>query len=224
MFGSRFFEGDALVDLAEEHGVVVVAVEYRLAPENPYPAALDDCMASLDWVVQNAALLGVDPKRILVGGRSAGGHLAAAMALRARDEARHRLAGQLLIYPMLDNRTVAEPGSVVPNVPVWNHVSNNTAWQAYLGGAEGTSYGVPARAQDVADLAPAYIEIGSADLFRDECAAYAARIWAAGGSAELHVWEGAYHGFDHLAAGTVVSSAALAARASWFQRILRAKN
>src|SRR5665647_494403 len=111
MFGSRFFEGDALVDLAEEHGVVVVAVEYRLAPENPYPAALDDCMASLDWVVQNAALLGVDPKRILVGGRSAGGHLAAAMALRARDEARHRLAGQLLIYPMLDNLTVAEPGS-----------------------------------------------------------------------------------------------------------------
>ncbi|MHB8187985.1 MAG: alpha/beta hydrolase [Dermatophilaceae bacterium] len=122
---------------------------------------------------------------------------------------------------MLDNRTVAEPGSAVPEVPIWNHVSNNTAWQAYLGGAEVTAYGVPARAQNVADLAPAYIEIGSADLFRDECAAYAARIWAAGGSAELHVWDGAYHGFDHLAAGTVVASAALTARASWFQRVLR---
>lgn len=217
MFGSRFFEGDALVDLAEEHVVVVVAVEYRLAPENPYPAGLDDCLASLDWLVQNASLLGVGPKRILVGGRSAGGHLAAAMALRTRDEARRCLAGQLLVYPMLDNRTSAEPGSVIPNVSIWNHVSNNTAWQAYLGGAEGIPYDVPARAQIVADLAPAYIDIGSADLFRDECAVYAARIWAAGGSAELHIWEGANHGFD-LAAGTVISSAAFAARASWFQR------
>lgn len=219
MFGTRFFEGDALIDMVERHGVVVVAPEYRLAPENRYPAALDDCMACLDWVFAQANQLDVDQGRVIVAGRSAGGHLAAAVALRARDEHRPPLAGQLLIYPMLDDRSVGDAAEDC-GIPVWNRQSNRTSWVAYLGQTAEHPYGVPARARSFSRLPPAYIEVGSADLFRDECAAYAASIWSAGGRAELHVWAGAYHGFDHLALESNVATAALEARASWIDRIL----
>jgi len=221
MFGNRFLEGEALVDLVESHGIAVAAVEYRLAPEHPYPAALDDVMAVIAWI-SSGGRGGLDPAAVIVGGRSAGGHLAAAAALRARDEG-IPLLGQLLIYPMLDDRTVLPAGAEPPSVPVWNHTSNRTSWDAYLGGVDDAPYGVPARAAALGGMTPAYLEVGTADLFRDECTRYALGIWAAGGEAELHVWDGAFHGSDHVAPTSRVSAATLEARSSWIARRLASR-
>ncbi|MFI9251011.1 alpha/beta hydrolase [Streptomyces sp. NPDC053069] len=204
--------------------LAVVSVKYRLAPGAQYPAALDDCRAGLAWVAAHAAGLGIDAERVVVGGKSAGGGLAAALALLARDRGGPPLIGQLLLYPMLDDRNDTFSSHQMAGIDLWDRTSNATAWQAALGGRYGAAdlppYAAPARATDLSGLPPAYIEVGSAETLRDEDVGYAQAIWRAGGQAELHVWPGAFHGFDTFAPGAALSQDARDARTRWLRRIL----
>jgi acetyl esterase/lipase len=189
--------------LADELGILVVSVDYRLAPEHPYPAGLDDCMDALRWLHDAADELGVDPDRIAVGGASAGGGLAAAVALRARDEGGPPLRLQLLNYPMLDDRTVLRDDHGGTGAFVWTPASNRFAWTAYLGGLprhdDDRTHAAPARATDLSDLPPAWIGVGDLDLFHAEDLDYARRLDEHGTSCELVVESGMYHGADALA-------------------------
>lgn len=224
VLGTRFFGTGELIDLAERYGTVGVAVEYRLAPEHPAPAAAEDCYAALRWLAEHATALGVDPARIVVSGASAGGGLAAAVALLARDRGGPALAGQLLNTPMLDDRNDSVSARQFDGFGAWDRNNNRTGWTAALGADRGTARvggeRAPARSAQLGGLPPAFIEVGSAEVFRDEAVAYAGRIWAAGGDAELHVWAGAYHGFTGFSPEAEVSRAANAARESWWRRIL----
>jgi acetyl esterase/lipase len=185
-------------------GCAGVSVEYRLAPETPYPGPLDDCYAGLAWVHEHAEDLGIDPARIGVGGNSAGGGLAAGLALLARDRGDVPLAFQALIYPMIDDRQ-GTPSSAWPD-PVWPPNANRYGWSAYLGEARGGPgvpvYAAAARATELAGLPPTFISVGALDGFSDEDIDYAVRLRHAGVPVELHVYPGAPHGFDSLAPGT----------------------
>lgn len=224
VLGTRFFGTGELIALAETHGTVGVAVEYRLAPEHRAPAAAEDCYAALVWLAEHAAELGVDPARIVVSGASAGGGLAAAVAILARDRGGPALAGQLLNTPMIDDRNASVSSWQYVDVGAWDRSNNDVGWDAALGADRGTdrvdAVRAPARATDFTGLAPAFIEVGSAEVFRDETIAYASRIWEAGGQAELHVWSGAYHGFSGFSPESIAAQAANAARDSWWRRIL----
>lgn len=224
--GHRHQDTPRLADLVEELGVVAVNVEYRLAPEHPDPAPVEDCYAGLAWMAEHAAELGVDPGRIVVMGGSAGGGLAAGVALLARDRGGPRLAGQLLLCPMLDDTNTTVSSHQYDSLGTWPRALNLLGWRALLGEAAGdpdadvSIYAAPARAADLSGLPPAFVEAGSAELFRDENVAYASRIWAAGGQAELHIWSGAFHGFDIFAHDHEITAAALATRLSWLHRVL----
>jgi acetyl esterase/lipase len=182
-------------------GVRMLAVDYRVAPEYPHPAPVEDCFAALGWLHEHAAELGIDPGRIAVMGDSGGGGLAAGVALLARDRGTP-LAHQILVYPMLDDRNTTPDPELVP-FAAWTYDSNRIGWTALLGAATGgddvPSYAAPAREQDLARVAPAYVEVGELDIFRDEDIDYARRLGAAGVSVELHVHPGAPHGFDRIA-------------------------
>ncbi|KHK95519.1 alpha/beta hydrolase [Microbacterium mangrovi] len=223
VLGTRFFGTPELIDLAERFGAVGVAVEYRLAPEAPGPAQAEDCYAALVWFAEHAAALGVDPARIIVSGASAGGGLSAAVSLIARDRQGPAIAGQLLGCPMLDDRNETVSSFQYDGFGAWDRTNNDTAWTAIAGAARFTDrvspYTAPARASDLSSLPPAFVEVGAAETFRDEAVAYATRLWAAGGQAELHVWAGGYHGFASVSPDAEVSRAANAARDSWLRRI-----
>ncbi len=233
VLGTRFFGTPELIDLAVRYGMVGVAVEYRLHPEAQEAhgpsargtAGAEDCYAALLWLAGHAAELGVDAERILVSGASAGGGLSASVALMARDRSGPRLAGQLLNCPMLDDRNETPSAQQYDGIGAWDRNNNDTAWDAILGpdrfSDRVSPYAAPARARDLSGLPPAYIEVGGAEVFRDEAVAYASRIWATGGEAELHVWSGAYHGFSGFSPDAVVSRAAVEARDSWLRRTLR---
>lgn len=188
-------QGNALCSrFAAELGIVVVSVDYRLAPEHPFPAGLDDCVTALAWTHEKAERLGIDPARVAVGGDSAGGGLAAALAQRAHDEGGPSICFQLLQYPMLDDRTALRDGA---DTFVWTRASNRYAWQAYLGHPVGQDetrpYSVPARRDDLTGLPPAWIGVGSIDLFQVECAAYALRLEASGVRVDHLEVPGMYH-------------------------------
>ncbi|MFD9336838.1 alpha/beta hydrolase [Streptomyces sp. NPDC060028] len=204
--------------------LAVISVEYRLAPHAPYPGPLEDCYAGLVWAAGHAAELGIDADRIVIGGKSAGAGLAAALALLARDRGGPGALGQLLLSPMLDDRGSTFSGHQMTGLDAWDLTSNATAWKALLGDRHGAAdlspYAAPSRATDLTGLPPAYIDVGSAEMFRDEDVAYANAIWQAGGQAELHVWPGAYHGFDGLAPRAALSRDAHHARTRWLQRLL----
>lgn len=196
-------------------GVPFLAVDYRLAPENPHPTPVEDAFSGLEWLKAHASELGVDPARIAVMGDSAGGGLAAALALLNRDRACLTLAAQILIQPMLDDRTV-EPDPELSGLALWGYADNSTGWGALLGDAAGgpevSPYAAPARAAALEGLPPAYLEVGELDIFRDEILAYARRLAAAGVSTELHIHRGSPHGFDVLAPEAGVSRRAIADR------------
>jgi acetyl esterase/lipase len=179
---------------ARKLGATVASVEYRLAPEHPYPASLEDCYSALQWLVR---LPSVDPSRVAIGGASAGGGLAAALAQLTRDRGEISLAAQLLVYPMLDDRTVDRKGLDSPGLRLWNQSSNKFGWSAYLGGAD-PEVAVPARCEDLSGLPPAWVGVGTFDLFHDEDLAYAERLKAAGVPCEVEVVPGAFHGFDGI--------------------------
>ncbi|MFF7356149.1 alpha/beta hydrolase [Streptomyces filipinensis] len=204
--------------------LAVVSVEYRLAPEARYPAALEDCYAGLVWVAAHATERGFDAGRVVVGGKSAGGGLAAALALLTRDRGGPAPIGQLLLCPMLDDRNDTFSSHQMAGVDTWDRTSNATAWQAALGDRRGSAdlppYAAPARATDLSGLPPAYVEVGSAETLRDEDVAYAQALWRAGGQAELHVWPGAFHGFDTFAPKAALSQDARDARTRWLRRVL----
>ena len=185
--------------LAAELGVVVVSVDYRLAPEHPFPAGLDDASAALTWMHENAHALRIDPARLAVGGASAGGGMAATLAQRAHDEGRVPVMFQLLVYPALDDRTAARPLRERRWL-VWTARSTRFAWTSYLGrapgGTETRPYAAAARRTDLAGLPPAWIGVGDVDPFHDEDVAYAERLAASGVSCDLHVEPGMYHGAD----------------------------
>jgi len=180
-------------------GITVASVEYRLAPEHPYPAPLEDCYAALTWL---AGLPSVDRYRVAIGGASAGGGLAAALALLARDRAEVSPSFQLLTYPMLDDRSSATEPSA--NYRLWDNRSNRFGWAAYLGGAD-PQVAVPARRDDLSGLPPAWIGVGTHDLFHDEDLAYAERLKAAGVPCQVEIVPGAFHGFDLIAPKLQVS-------------------
>lgn len=180
-------------------GVTVASVDYRLAPEHPYPAPLEDCYTALTWL---AGLPAVDGERIAIAGASAGGGLAAALALLARDRGEVAPLFQLLAYPMLDDRSSLTAEN--PNYRLWNTRSNQFGWTAYLGDAD-PQVAVPSRRDDLSGLAPAWIGVGTNDLFHDEDLAYAERLRAAGVPCEVEIIPGAFHGFDLVAPKVQVS-------------------
>ena len=209
---------------AEALGAALVSVEYRLAPETPHPGPVDDCYSGLIWTVKHADELGIDPERLIVGGASAGGGLAAAVALLARDRGGPAMRGQLLLCPMLDDRNDTPSSYQMTGLGIWDRGANEVGWTALLGDARGgpdvSPYAAPARATDLSGLPPAFIDAGSAETFRDEDVAYASRIWQAGGDAELHVWPGGFHGFTGMVPDAAISKAAMAAQLTWLRRLL----
>lgn len=206
----------AAANLTADSGSVVVSVDYRLAPETIFPGALDDCATALEWLHAQAAQLGVDAERIGVYGVSAGGALAAALAQRSCDGQAAPLAKQVLIYPMLDDRT--SPETSIPDAPegTWTRASNASAWDVYLGPAMNRdsppAHAVPARAESLRGLPPTYLEVGSADVLAADVISYAARLIADAVPTELHVHPGAYHAFDAVAVASDVAARARADR------------
>lgn len=211
---------------AQALDAVVVSVEYRLAPEHPYPAQIEDVYAGLLWTADHAAELGADPERIVIAGASAGGGLCAALALLTRDRKGPQPIGQVLMCPMLDDRNDTPSTYQMAGLGVWDRTANETGWTALLGSRRGgpdvPAYAAPARAEDLTGLPPAFLDVGSAETFRDEVVAYASRIWQAGGVAELHVWPGGFHGFDGFAPQAALSQSARAAHVNWLRRLLGA--
>jgi acetyl esterase/lipase len=203
--------GDDLVarHLAHVAQCVVASVEYRLAPECPFPAPVEDCYAALTWLSAHSAELGVNTSRIAISGASAGGGLAAGLALLTRDRAEVDVAFQLLVYPMLDDRNIAPTTETVPDTFVWTRENNLMGWRAYLGrepgGADVSPYAAAARATDLHGLPPAYMAVGDLDLFVDENITYAQRLLAAAVPTELHVYPGAFHGFNGFAPSAEIS-------------------
>jgi acetyl esterase/lipase len=216
IMGSFDQDDAALAEMVRELDCVTVSVEYRLAPEHPHPAPLHDCYAGLLWTEAHASLIGVDQTRIAIAGMSAGGGLAAATALMARDCGGPKLKLQLLIYPMLDDRNITPSSHEVFGVGMWEREANISGWTALLGdsagGADVEYFAAPARARILRDLPPAFIDVGALDIYRDECIDYASRLLRDGVNTELHVYAGAFHGWDAFAPGATISKAAVSAR------------
>ena len=207
--------------LAAAHDVTVVAVDYRLAPEHPFPTPLEDCHDALVWLADQP---GVDRERIVIAGASAGGGLCAGLALMARDRGVVSPCFQALVYPMLDDRTAVNPAKKGTALRVWDNGANHLGWASYLAqepGAGGVSaYAAPARATDLTGLPPAWIGVGTSDLFHDESVAYAKALVAAGVDVDLHISPGAYHASELVSRSAEVSKAFVASRAAAFDRAL----
>lgn len=197
-------------------GVPMLLVDYRVAPEHPHPTPVEDCYAALCWLAVHAIELGVDPKRVGVMGESGGGGLAAGVALMARDRGGPAVAQQILIYAMLDDRTVGPDPQLPPEYLVFTYDDNRTGWGALVGpalhGEEVSPYAAPARSSDLSGLPETYIDVGDLDILRDENIEYARRLMAAGVSTELHVLPGLPHGFDLVAPEATATKRAIANR------------
>ena len=200
VMGKPEMDDRSCVDYVQRLGITVISIDYRLAPRFPFPTGLDDCASALQWVGANSDQLAVDPKRIAVGGNSAGGGLAAALVQLARDRMEIKPIFQLLVYPMLDDRTVLRTDIDDRSNITWDHKSNRFGWESYLGkpcgAGEVPAYAVPARRADLSVLPPAWIGVGSLDIFHAEDVAYAQRLKECGIECEMKVVQGGFHGFD----------------------------
>jgi acetyl esterase/lipase len=195
--------------------VTLLSVDYRLAPEHPFPAGVDDAFAALVWLAAHSTDFGADPAHVGIMGDSAGGGIAAGVALMARDRGGPALAGQVLIYPMLDDRTTTSDPAL-DGLTTWSYDDNVTGWSALLGddaqSPDVSPYAAPARAADLSGLPPTYIDVGGLDIFRNEDIAYAARLSAAGVATELHVVPGAPHGYELMGGPSELTTRAMADR------------
>ena len=218
-FGSIELEHAGALTAADAAGAVVVSVEYRLAPEHPFPAGLEDCSAALVWLASESRALGVDAARLAVMGQSAGGGLAAGLALLARDRGGPRLCIQLLGIPELDHRLETASMREFVDTPLWSRPNAIMSWRCYLGDAPGevSPYASPAIAKDLRGLPPAYVSTMEFDPLRDEGIEYALRLLGAGVSVELHQYPGTFHG-SSLVAGAGVSRRA---QAEWLDALAR---
>jgi len=208
VIGRADWDDAQVKNMVTQVGCAAVSVDYRLAPETPFPGPVEDCYAALTWLHAHAAEWGVDPGRIAIGGASAGGGLAASLGLLARDRGAIPLAFQLLIYPMLDDRTVnaTDPHPYTGEF-IWTPESNRFGWTALLGeepgGADVSPYAAAARVARLAGLPPTYLGVGALDLLMEEDLEYARRLIREGVPTELHVYPGAFHGFDNMAESQV---------------------
>jgi len=229
MHGGGYVLGTNLLDdmifdeLCPNLGLIGVSVDYRLAPETPYPGPLEDCYRGLQWTYEHADELGIDPSCVGVMGVSAGGGLAAGLSLLARDRGEVPVAFQLLDQPMLDDRQVTA-SSRQDELAVWSKHSNTFGWKAYLGDLYGTDdvppTAAPARSTDLSGLPPTFVSVGAADGFRDEDVDYATRLNQAGVPTELHVYPGACHGFNVMAPHAAVSKQSAHNMERWLRRQL----
>ncbi|WP_285398505.1 alpha/beta hydrolase [Lysinibacillus sp. fls2-241-R2A-57] len=208
-------EGDDLLcqRFVNEANCIVVSVDYRLAPEHPYPAPLEDCYAALKWIADHAIDLGIDSARIGIAGASAGGGLTAALALLARDRNYPKLSFQMPLYPMIDDRNNTPSSLEITGHMIWNHDLNQKGWEMYLNGENGSDnvsqYAAAARAEDLSGLPFTYTCVGQLDPFRDETLQYVTRLCQAGVDVEFHLYPGCYHAFE-----SIVPTAAISQRAA----------
>jgi acetyl esterase/lipase len=220
VLGTNLFDDMMFDDLCPKLGVIGVSVDYRLAPETPYPGPLEDCYRGLQWTYEHAETLGIAADCIGVMGVSAGGGLAAGLCLLARDRGEIPVAFQLLDQPMLDDRQIT-PSSRQDELAVWSKNSNTFGWKAYLGDLYGRddvpATAAPARSTDLSRLPPALVSVGAADGFRDEDIDYATRLNQAGVPTELHVYPGACHGFNVMAPHAEVSKQSMRNMHDWLR-------
>ena len=200
VMGNPEQDEECCAQYGREMGITVVSVDYRYAPKYPFPIGLEDSYAALTWVAAQAHSLGIDAQRIAIGGASAGGGLAAALAQLAHDRQAIQPVFQLLVYPMLDDRTALRPELAGQTYLAWDPQSNRFGWESYLGRPCGTTavpdYAVPARRADLSGLPPAWLGVGTEDLFHNEDVAYAQRLKACAVPCEIEIVPGAFHGFD----------------------------
>jgi len=204
-------QGDLFTLRAAQMGCYAASVEYRLAPETPYPGPLDDCYDGLKHLLDNAETLGIDKNKVIIGGVSAGGGLCAGLALLIRDRGLCAPLGQMLIYPMIDDTNIAPASDALPDTFVWSRAYNKFGWQSYLGDLFGQddvpAYAAPARADNLSGLPPTYMPVGDLDLFLDENIAYAQKLTKAGIPTHFHIVPGAFHGFNGFVPDADISQA-----------------
>ena len=221
VIGQASQDDQRLADLSAELGITVVSVEYRLAPENPFPTPLDDCFEAWQWLQSQASARGIDPARVVVGGQSAGGGLAASLALKIRDLKGTQPAGAWLFCPKLDDRTAANRELDKAKHFVWHNQSNLVGWSAYLGQEPGLAktpkYAVPSREQHLSGLPATWIGVGDIELFYEEDVAYAKALQAAGVECKLNVVAGGPHAFETFAADTPTAKAYLLDANNWLK-------
>ncbi|WP_226345537.1 alpha/beta hydrolase [Agilicoccus flavus] len=222
--GDRTVEVKTYLPYVAEGLAVLVSVEYRLAPEHPDPAPVEDCYAGLVWTAENAERLSIDPDRLLIAGISAGGGLAAGTALLARDRGFPTRTHQVLSCPMLDDRFETPSSRMLDRQGTWDRNDNMFGWTSLLGerrgGPDVSIYAAPARATDLAGLPKTYIDTGNAETFRDEATDYARKLSQAGVSVDFHMWGGGFHGFDGMVPHAAVSQASLWVRDNFIRRAL----
>lgn len=206
--------------LCEELQAVVVSTNYRKAPEHPHPAQVTDCYTALTWMAANSTDLGYDPERLVIYGGSAGGNLCIATAMMARDRGGPAICFMMPAYPMLDPSNTTASSHEVTDVGIWDRAGNIEAWEWFLGGNEPDAYASPPLAEDLSGLPPAYIDVGSVDLFRDEDIAFVARLTASGVPVEFHLYPGAYHASERFAPDAGLSQRIWANRLEALRRAL----
>jgi acetyl esterase/lipase len=206
--------------LCEAVNAVVVSTDYRKAPEDPYPAQVQDCFAALQWTAAHASELDIDAGRLAVYGGSAGGNLAIATTMMARDNGGPAIHFLMAPYPMLDDRNVTPSSHEVTEVGIWDRAGNIEAWQWFLGGRTADAYAAPARATDLSGLPPTFIDVGEMDLFRDEDVDFVARLVQAGVPTEFHLYPGAYHASEVFAPDAELSRRIVTTRVEALRRAL----
>ena len=224
VIGTPQTEDTRCMEYVVEVGCMVVSVDYRLAPEYPYPAALEDCYASLKWFYESASELNVDPSRIALVGPSAGGGLVAALSLLARDRSGPEIAFQMPLYPMLDFRNITFSSLEFTDGRIYNRESNVRCWEAYLGGdmnEEVSPYASPAVAEDLSGLPPTYTFVGELEPFRDETIEYVMRLSQAGVPTEFHLYPGVIHAFEDIIPMADISRRAVKERLEVMKRAFR---
>ena len=224
IIGSPAMDDALLSGIAAELDIVVVSPEYRLAPEHPYPAAMDDCRAAWEWIQENLSQRGIDSTRIAIGGESAGGGLAAGLVLRIHDEGGPQPVAQWLFCPMLDDKTALDRSLDQVDHFVWNNKMNLVGWTSYLGKNIGSVkvsvYAAPARREDLKGLPKAWIGVGDVELFYEEDKAYANKLTAAGVACELDVVSGAPHAFGGVAPDSQLAKEYMARSKAWLKKAL----